>query len=399
MSDGHTGHEASLQGSQQPGQFLAGDALRGIASLGVIVCHVLGSTGSLGKPPGAFVQHGARWIGALDFSLFVFLVLSGYLLSRPFLAWILGQRSKPDLRRYAQNRLVRIVPPMWVAWTVVMITTGVHGGSLLDIAAVYAFLQNYVDQAVSVNILPAWTVGVEAIYYTLLPIVSIGIVWLIHRSRLPAAKTLLTLLGGAALASLAFRWHFRTAEGGRSFPGISYGFVPGILLAYVELRWAHRWKGARWGPGAAWGLLGLAAAIFAFQALYTPKTSNQFLILESADTLPATCVVAATLMLQWTTGRIWWLLGNRVSEWGGSRSYSIYLYHVLLIVPLVHIAVKQSTASAAFFVMLPLELIAVAIVAEISYRLVEKPSQALRSKKKPVAAASVVAPVVAEATT
>src|SRR5581483_8951223 len=74
------------------------DGLRAVACLMVFVYHV--GYAQL-RPPLVF----------LGFTgVHVFFVLSGYLLFRPFLPGLLGERPLPDWRRYAIRRFLRIYP-------------------------------------------------------------------------------------------------------------------------------------------------------------------------------------------------------------------------------------------------------------------------------------------------
>ena len=67
------------------------DAVRAIACVMVVVCHVS-------------LYHGDRSWDGLKNGVMLFFALSGYLLYRPF---VMGD---VDLRRYAANRIARIAP-------------------------------------------------------------------------------------------------------------------------------------------------------------------------------------------------------------------------------------------------------------------------------------------------
>jgi peptidoglycan/LPS O-acetylase OafA/YrhL len=378
---------ATVPREEQPGRgrFLAGDALRGLGCVAIIIYHVYGeSTTSFAYrgSPTAFSSFGDSvwWISQLDVALYVFLALSGYLIARPFLVSLLTGRPTPNLRRYAQNRLVRIVPAFWVSWTIILVIWGTEGGGVKDIVSVYAFLQNYFDPATTTRFVQGWTVGIEMLYYALLPLTAIGLIAFVRRTGWSPWRTLMGFLLIVTLASLALRsQHTGSPRWERSFPVFVFAFVPGIVLAAIEVRWAANWRGAKWGPKLAWALVGVAVALYVLFVVAKPGTLMLNSLLDLAD---ATAMVAAPLVLQWTTGRNWWLFSNPVSVWFGSRSYSIYLYHVAISTMLVKpVLLKQSDSLKGFLVALPLITAVTFVLAEISFRLVEQP--ALRRRAGP----------------
>jgi peptidoglycan/LPS O-acetylase OafA/YrhL len=71
-----------------------------------------------------------------------------------------------------------------------------------------------------------------------------------------------------------------------------------------------------------------------------------------------------------------------VLGWIGARSYAIYLWHVVAMSELYPLVRGIEGYRVAFVVLYPLVLIASAVLAELSWRLVEAPALRLRSRRR-----------------
>src|SRR4051812_9561866 len=112
--------DALLRRARAP--FAVGDPLRGLAALAVAASHVVGVaviSWVFDLPAGASSPHQfygpvGDWIGAQGTTgVSVFFVLSGYLLSRPFVRAAVWDDRRPGLGRFARNRVLRIAPAYW----------------------------------------------------------------------------------------------------------------------------------------------------------------------------------------------------------------------------------------------------------------------------------------------
>src|SRR5206468_5112938 len=132
-------------------RFLAGDPLRGLAALGVAVYHagtvslfVSGHSADLAQGwPGPFGPIAGGPIGAGAYGVDIFFVLSGYLISRPFVAAYAEGRRLPRVLAYLRNRVLRIVPAYWVALAVVVLVAGSHGRSWADAPRLLGFSEDW----------------------------------------------------------------------------------------------------------------------------------------------------------------------------------------------------------------------------------------------------------------
>src|SRR6266542_445118 len=151
----------SRSGTPSRSRFLAGDSLRAVAALGVLVSHVgysvFGATlnrGSVVSLNGLFGDVGAAFFNSAALALFIFFALSGYLIAAPFIRAIVSARPAPRMRDYLLNRTLRIVPAYWAILTVLVLVIGTGAGplsrvalpgdessSLSQVASLYGFAQ------------------------------------------------------------------------------------------------------------------------------------------------------------------------------------------------------------------------------------------------------------------
>lgn len=331
--------DAALHRSRQ--EFAVGDPLRGIAALSVVLGHVLGVavlTWIIDRREHGGTPFFDAWSAPGDAisslgtaGVSIFFVLSGYLLSRPFVrAAVLGDRP-PGLGRFARNRILRIVPAFWAVLTLLVLTvllTGLDDAGIGELLALYGFVAGG-DRPLALWYGHTWTLDVEMQFYALLALVGSGVVLVLRgRGALAAAVV-------AALAAAIALWSF-AAHRVSGLDIVSLGanvgrFMPGVLLAVAEA--SLRRPGA--GPRVSAALLGggivaLVAASVAGQDPTDPLGRWEL----AAISLGAAAVVAGPLLWQWSGGRPWRVLDNRFLHWAGTRSYAIYLVHLPVFVGL-----------------------------------------------------------------
>jgi peptidoglycan/LPS O-acetylase OafA/YrhL len=124
----------------------------------------------------------------LGLGLSLFFALSGFLLYRPFARALLCDSPWPDLRRYARNRWLRILPAYLVI--LVVLTVLVPGGQLRTpdgemvlgslrsdpelLLRNLALIHNLSPSSLLTGIGPAWSLTVELCFYVVLPLVAAG---------------------------------------------------------------------------------------------------------------------------------------------------------------------------------------------------------------------------------
>jgi peptidoglycan/LPS O-acetylase OafA/YrhL len=320
--------------------FLAGDAVRGIAMTCVIILHAAGASlvltglysgnnfSGYGRVPGTAMY-------ALEFAVPMFFVLSGYLISAPWIrAYVFG-RPPPSVRRYFRNRALRIVPVFWLLTAVMLALYGTYGSSPLDVLAVFGFAQVYLKSGVQPFLTQAWSIDVEVAFYLLVPVVALLLMFAtrrvsgaVGRNLSPRGRVVL-VLGLLTVGSVASAWlratHFGTLWTDSPITNL-YSFAPGIALATVEIELAGPISRRR--PRLLAPILGLCslglALVVVVAAAGDPATMNRA---SGELAVVALCglAVAALLVRQLVRADSPRWVDNRVTRWLGARSYPCYL--------------------------------------------------------------------------
>ena len=174
------------------------ESVRALAALGVVVGHVWGAHHAFGA--GARDSLLARTIFGGGYGVYVFFALSGYLLYRPLAAATFGG-GKVDLRRYAINRVLRILPLYYVV-VVVLLVVQEGGGTPGQWLRFLTLTENLFRSTALTVDAPIWSLIVELQFYALLPFVAIGLAWVARGSRRNAAVLVLAF-GARAVACCA----------------------------------------------------------------------------------------------------------------------------------------------------------------------------------------------------
>jgi peptidoglycan/LPS O-acetylase OafA/YrhL len=345
----------------------------------------------------------ARWWGPLAerlaISVPVFFVVSGFVLYRPFLAGQAGLAPRPSLRRYARGRVLRIVPGYWVAMTGLAIYPGLTGVFTGDWWRYYGFLQIYSARTEPLGLPPAWTLGVEVVFYALVPCLALLAARVpLDRSaaagpilRDAASRTHVLALGGLILASTAFRvWAMRASPASTLTvwpPSLIGWFAGGMLLATLSVRRQAAGQPSDGGRGGAlaatacWLLAGLAVVALAAlvpEQLFPPREPVlRFAFENLAYVAIATVLVAPAAGVVGRGG-----LPARVLAWRPLRligviSYGVYLWHYPIIETL-HDHGLGNSGTLSTIELAAVSLALASLAATVSYLLVERPALRLR---------------------
>src|SRR3982751_1085395 len=95
------------------------ESLRAVAAVGVMVGHAWGLAHGYG--PSSTDGVVGRVVYGGGFGVFFFFALTGYLMTWPFVRRAFGDGRRVDLRRYALNRVLRILPLYVVSVVVVLL--------------------------------------------------------------------------------------------------------------------------------------------------------------------------------------------------------------------------------------------------------------------------------------
>jgi len=314
------------------------DLLRGLSILLVVVHHVGLRIPLRQGVLAAFLPK--RALNALIYNgyeaVFIFFVISGFLITSNSLArW--GRLAAMDVRTFYARRAARILPSL-------VILVGVL--SLLHLAGAQDYvirrpgqsLPGAIGSALGLHLnwyegrtgyLPGnwdvlWSLSIEEVFYLGFPLVCLGL----RRTRILVPALLLLAL------SLPMS---RAALGGNEIwqekaylPGMA-GIAMGVLaaLAAERLRPRGAWQVRLLGALGAAGLV----AVLCFEYRLWPLLGNGCILLL---TLSAACLVLA---LHWRAGEGAFpaLPGTAWLQSFGRLSYEIYLTHMFVVWPVIHV--------------------------------------------------------------
>lgn len=387
-------------GGARLGRFVAGDPLRGLAAMAVVLWHaaygalfVLGLNPGLGQHLDTSVYYGhpiGDFIRAGALSVYLFFVLSGYLIGRPFVRAYIVNAPKPRLRSYLRNRIFRIYPIFIVACLILILIYGLEGDSLRKTISVM-LLGETTGGGWSQRVQQVWSLKVEVAFYAMLPLslFAVGFVTSPVSRRIAAwgrALILAVPIAGLGIASLATHWNEAIYA---TLPGEFWSFTPGLLLAIAEPFVMPRVQGSI--RAARLGLFATAAG-FAIMMTYLPVVRA---ISDGTGKLVAVVstglLVGGPLLAEWTGRKPWRALDNRVLHWLGERSYPIFLIHWALLFEIV-VLFDSFGPRGILAVSWPVTLVITLILADILHRLVERPF--MHRKKRTVPTTDEPTPVV-----
>jgi peptidoglycan/LPS O-acetylase OafA/YrhL len=340
------------------------DALRALAVLAVFFYH-----SAVGWMPGGFL--------GVD----VFFVISGYLITSLLLREF-RRGGHVQLGRFWLRRARRLLPAVGVLIAVTMVAAAIveperidqlRGDAIASLAyfANWHFIlghQSYFEQFQRPSLFThLWSLSVEEQFYLFWPLVFAAGMKLFGRGRL-----LIGVLAGA-LASVALAWLLFDPGGdaSRVYYGTdthAVGLLAGVGLAMVwspiELR--RRRTGPLVGPALdVVGVLALAYIVLSFLHVH-----DYDLALWHGGYLWLAMVTALLLaVLAHPASRLGSLLGQAPVLWLGLRSYSFYLWHY----PVLMLTRPGLDVSLPRGVLIPLQLLLVLALADLSYRFVELP--------------------------
>lgn len=306
----------------------------------------------------------------------VFFVLSGFLIT-----WLLVRESEStgriSLRDFYIRRTLRIFPAFYVFWTIcilaallrhVTIPWGEALSSFFYMGDYYGALHaSHVGLIMGVT----WSLGIEEKFYLLWPATFA----LLHRNPV---KLFRFALGGIAaiwlyriVMCLAFSLppdYLRYAFESR-FDNILYGcaLALGLKLLKIEplLAAVNRFRALPFLSGAA--LIGLA--------VYEDHFSTKFVYAAGMALMSMLVSLMIIQLVFLGAVRGWRWLDHRVLRFFGRISYSLYLYHIVVIALVVHFLPHLRIRYAY-----PLMYIGSAAAAYASYVIIEKPFLRLKDR-------------------
>jgi peptidoglycan/LPS O-acetylase OafA/YrhL len=352
------------------------DALRAIAAMSVVLFHV-GVVLEGFKHPTL-----GRYITQLNIGVAVFFVISGFLLYRPFAQARFDGRPMARIVPYAIRRVFRIFPAFWVVLPATAIWLELP--EVFDRPATHFFLlQAYDRTTLTTGVGHAWTLTIELSFYALLPVLALLV------RRLPARTTRQFLASEGALLAIMFAgalvWNITQTETRGPFilftpeiatiPAFLDHFALGMGLAVASVALAGRARqplAVRVVERAPWLPWVAAAALWVLMC----NIGEGFGVAEGETRrhelrgAVAVCLLLPAVFGIDRGGLVRRFMANRVVQWLGLISYSLYLWHVAFA---RKIADSQLDENAGW-VVAALAIIAVSVaVAAVSYYVIERP--------------------------
>jgi peptidoglycan/LPS O-acetylase OafA/YrhL len=373
-------------------------SMRGLAAISVLLYHALFKAYLNARPGNPLAPYAAH----LDVGVSLFFLISGFVLYRPMVARRLAGEPPIDADAYGRRRLRRIVPAYWIA----LVIAGLAGASYLGypkifsaqgIAAYFGFLQIYSPDTAAGGINVAWTLCVEVTFYAFLPIWAMA---LRRVARSGGVRSEFVALGGLFIASFAWQlfavhstnvnlFGASAARWIEPLPNFLDQFAVGMALAVASVhcanqgatrivRLVHRWPSVCWLTAAVayWSLstrIGLAGTAT------DHLTPARYLARHELNTVVAFALLVPAVFAGRGNGYVRRILRWPAFAFLGTVSYGIYLYHVPVLIRMGKWwGSPQTPASLALW--LSLAIVAVLVLAALSWRWVERPL--LSSRKR-----------------
>jgi peptidoglycan/LPS O-acetylase OafA/YrhL len=317
--------------------------IRAVAAMLVVATHAAYTTGKY--------THGFVGLvySRMEIGVPIFFVLSGYLLFRPWVAAAVAGTSSPSLKRYARNRVRRIMPAYVVtvlaAYVVYHFRDGgpnpghTWWGLFRNLTLTQIYTDNYGFALLHQGLTQMWSLAVEVAFYVALPLLAyLLMVTLCRRQWRPGL--LLAGLGAMFLISPAWFVLVHTTDflpdGAKLWlPGYLAWFVGGMTLTVL----------AAMGVRVIWFIAVPLAAIcyviactpIAGEPQTSPTGLAEALVKTVFYAVIATLLVAPLALGGGGTARRpadggWYskLLASRPMVWLGEISYEIFLVHLVL---------------------------------------------------------------------
>jgi peptidoglycan/LPS O-acetylase OafA/YrhL len=346
------------------------DALRGIASLIVLIFHIVFLSRPNLQVPITFNKF-IRFSGVIGVTLFF--VISAFTL---YLSTFNREGESNKTIKFYFRRLFRVAPLfyfMLVVWIINSILTSHTYPSLTTILLNITFTYNFSPKDFDSLVWAGWTVGVEMLFYSLLPLISSKVNTL-NKSVMFAICTIIAskiftsifnhyIKGEVVFAKGADRYHYMNFM--HQLPVFAIGIVCYFLYRKVMANAKNINRKF---------ISSLLLVLFIF--LFCVLINNNFNLLMPRNYWLALnfCILIVSLALKANK-----ILVNKITCFYGKISYSIYLTHSFVIFymrPLyqrVYTSFNFST-SLSFLICIVITLLVVTPVSIVAYYLIEAPA-------------------------
>lgn len=317
------------------------DSMRGMAAATVVLCHLLNTVLAVYDRPGElwtlkYTPLHIFWAGHQ--AVVFFFVLSGFVLALPFYSGPVSYRA------FLVKRVCRIYIPYWAAVLVAVIAY--HSFGHQGAAGSSSWINKWWSEPLSYRLLLGHLLLVDSFRNNVLD----PVIWsLVHEMRISLVFPLLmafllqhrwqtTLLAAAALGIVGVAISRGSVWlGHENDYGQTLGYV--LMFAVGALLCRHRTALIAWFQAlpAILRWAGLALAILAYTYPFWALPSVRLLHLSLIDDWVTTAGIAVFIvagLASPTAGRVLRLPPLR---WLGSVSYSLYLFHAIVLLALLNL--------------------------------------------------------------
>jgi peptidoglycan/LPS O-acetylase OafA/YrhL len=351
------------------------DGLRFLAFFAVFLAHVFHAVGGVPLAPTKPLAildvewwlRGAAYGGV--FGVDLFFALSGYLITTLLLREE-SLRGRIDVRAFWMRRILRIWPAYYLLVVVAIALNKMSGGAVIGYLTFTAnlpfFAVSVFSDPIRVNVL--WSVQIEEQFY---------LVWPLLLVLAPRRFRLVMAIGAVAVSVAGRAWWMLFTEGTLFAWGFRVDALGvGAMLAMLPLGAAPRL--VKW-LGSLLPLAAVAGAGFALQALHVGDPGLRV----RAEWIPVVVLVPTAVALccgaaLWAAQSSHWLCWRPLTHLG-RISYGLYLVHYTVI-------------SGWAFLWWPwcgvVSFVVSVLLAEVSYRVVERPFLKLKDRFAYIASGS-----------
>jgi peptidoglycan/LPS O-acetylase OafA/YrhL len=338
--------------------------VRALAALLVVATHAAYTTGKY--------THGYLGLvfSRMEIGVPIFFALSGFLLFGPWVRAAVSGSAAPSLRRYARNRVRRIMPAYVV--TVLAAYLIYHfreagpnpghswNGLLRNLTLTQIYTDAYMFSHLHQGLTQMWSLAVEVAFYVALPVLAYLLLVVLCRRRW-RPDLLLAGLAGLALISPAWMVLVHSVDflpdGARLWlPGYLVWFIGGMVLTVL----------AAMGVRCYWFLtvpLALLCYFIASTPIAGEATTSPTGLAQALVKTVFYAVIATLLLAPLALGDNGWYsraLACRPMVWLGEISYEIFLVHLIVMefamVELLHWRVYTGSMPVLFIVTLVLTI-------------------------------------------
>jgi peptidoglycan/LPS O-acetylase OafA/YrhL len=247
------------------------DTLRLVGALAVLTTHTAFQSGD-------YLGHGfwGTLLSRLDIGVAIFFVLSGFLLSRPYLARAAIRTSRPATGRYYVKRVLRIYPvyAVSVVLALSLIDENARAG-VADWTRTLLLADTYTADRLPTGLTQMWSLAVEVAFYAVLPWLML---WMVGRAGPLRPRRILLCL--TALVALSGAWLLTVGN----WVSVS-GFASGVPMT--------------WLPSfLTWFAVGIGLALGHVLLQRSPNPPRAVRALVALGAMPGACwTMAASLLL------------------------------------------------------------------------------------------------------